>query len=94
MFKVNLLEASHFVIFCSSLFKMQTVSTTELPSINKLVSSANRMGVNKLEAFGRSLMYNINKRGPRTEPCGTPHEIDLVTDVVSFKKTYCLRLVR
>jgi hypothetical protein len=23
-------------------------------------------------AFGRSLMYKRNKRGPKTEPCGTP----------------------
>jgi hypothetical protein len=39
----------------------------------RLVSSAKR--IDKAEsavAWGRSLMYNKNNRGPKTEPCGTP----------------------
>ena len=38
-----------------------------------LVSLANNMGVAlSVIAFGKSLIYRRNKRGPKTEPCGTP----------------------
>ena len=35
------------------------------------VSSANK-DVKKSVAFGRSFIYIKNKRGPKTDPCGTP----------------------
>ena len=28
----------------------------------------------KFDAYARSLVYNKNKRGPSTDPCGTPHK--------------------
>ena len=37
------------------------------------VSSANRKKINLSEIFGRSFIYRRNKRGPRTDPWGTPH---------------------
>jgi hypothetical protein len=41
--------------------------------INMLVSSANNMRVALcVTALGKSLIYKRNKRGPKTEPCGTP----------------------
>jgi hypothetical protein len=37
------------------------------------VSLANSMGVALcITAFSKSLIYKRNKRGPKTEPCGTP----------------------
>ena len=37
-----------------------------------LVSSANSTGVAlRVIAFGKSLIYKRNKRGPKTDPCGT-----------------------
>ena len=38
----------------------------------RLVSSANRWNVSKLEVLGKSFSYNKNKRGPRIDPCGAP----------------------
>ena len=38
-----------------------------------LVSLANNMGVALcIISYGKSLIYKRNKRGPKTEPCGTP----------------------
>ena len=31
-----------------------------------------------------SLEYNMNKRGPITDPCGTPHEIVIVSDLTAI----------
>ena len=37
-----------------------------------LVLSANIIGSNKRDAFGRSLTYTKNRSGPRIDPWGTP----------------------
>ena len=38
----------------------------------RLASSANIIGSNKQDAFGRSLTHTRNRRGPRIDPWGTP----------------------
>ena len=38
----------------------------------RLVSSANIIGTNKRDAFGRSLTYTRNRNGSRIDPWGTP----------------------
>ena len=43
-----------------------------LPEANRLVSSANKEKLNRLEIKGKSLIYIINRSGPNIEPCGTP----------------------
>jgi hypothetical protein len=44
-----------------------------LSVITKLVSSANKIGLDDLfMADGKSFIYSKNNRGPKTEPCGTP----------------------
>ena len=43
--------------------------------IKKLVSSANIMQSKLFDASLRSSTYMRNNKGPRTEPCGTPHTI-------------------
>ena len=57
------------------------------------VSSAKRKKDNLLDMFGKSFMYNKKSRGPRTEPCGTPQEIDNVSEETPLKYTNCLRSV-
>ena len=52
------------------------------------VSSANKKNVSFFETFARSFMYSKNKRGPRTEPCGTPHLISKVSEVLPQTETY------
>ena len=56
------------------------------------VSSANILIlIFSLEQFTRSFIYKMNKRGPRTEPWGTPQFINLRLDLWSFIWTYwCL----
>ena len=47
-----------------------------------------------LTCSGRSFMYARNKMGPRTEPCGTPEETDIVPEWEPFVTTdcfYCLK---
>ena len=44
--------------------------------IKILGSSANKIVITLcLMALGKSLMYNRNSKGPKIEPCGTPHVI-------------------
>ena len=58
------------------------------------VSSANKKNVSFFETFARSFMYGKNKRGPRTEPCGTPQLISKVSEVLPQTETYCFLSVR
>ena len=45
------------------------------------MSSAKKMDFMFFVDKGKSFMYIRNKRGPRTEPCGTPMLISLVSDL-------------
>lgn len=47
-----------------------------LPRKNKKTSSANKKALQNLDLIisGRSFTYRINKRGPRTDPWGTPQQ--------------------
>ena len=47
-------------------------SVYECPSINTLVSSANKIENNKSDDLEKSLALKINNRGPNIDPCGTP----------------------
>ena len=46
----------------------------------------------KMDAI--SSIYEMNCRGPRTEPCGTPHTIGRALDAEDPKSTICDRSVR
>ena len=39
--------------------------------------------------FGKSFVYMNNKRGPRTDPCGTSHDIVVVSDLILLYCAYC-----
>ena len=66
--------------FLSSLFKVLTRVWGLRCERNKFESSAKHMNESNCDEFWRSLIYKINKRGPRREPWGSPHEIDLNSD--------------
>ena len=36
------------------------------------MSSANKIHLECLSTFGKSFVHNINNKGPKTLPCGTP----------------------
>ena len=63
--------SAHLFMVARSLLMLLAASTSSLKSINKVVSSANkRILVTMFSVI--SLMNIKNKRGPRTEPWGTP----------------------
>ena len=41
-----------------------------------------------------SFIYNKNKRGPNTLPCGTPHLMYFILDRVSLISVHCILSVR
>ena len=50
------------------------------PDINIIVSSANRENLTEEETSGKSLINRRNNKGPRMDPCVTPHYISLVAE--------------
>ena len=45
-----------------------------------------------LACSGRSFMYARKKIGPRTEPCGTPEETGIFSELIPLIITACFRL--
>ena len=72
-FKDNLFSLSQSTTWDISIHISLTRESGFLPDKNILESSAKSKANTFLDALQRSLMYNKNKRGPRIEPCGTPH---------------------
>ena len=53
---------------------------------NSVLSSAKCLV--KLSKFSdMSFTYIRNRRGPRTDPCGTPAKVDFAIDVTEFRTT-------
>ena len=82
---VSLFELHHETTACR--FRL-TSAKSILPSLilkvwNKLESSANNLKLKYFDELGKSFMYKRNKVGPNTDPCGTPHVIDLCVDFIS-----------
>ena len=73
-FSDNLFIANHTLSLSNSLFIVKHRFKILFPDANKLVSSANRTNFKISETFFISLMYVINNKGPRIEPCGTPQK--------------------
>ena len=59
----------------------------------RVVLSANSKASN-LDERGRSLMYSINRRGPRIEPWGTPREMFSRELELLPMVTNCFQLVK
>ena len=72
-FKDNLYDLNQHDSLRSSLLTTDINSEMFTLEYNKLVSSANRIKYKTFEQWTISLIYRMNKRGPRMEPCGTPH---------------------
>ena len=60
-----------------------------LAATNILVSSANITNSPWFVERIISLMYKRNKRGPSTDPCGTPKSIVSVSDLISLNFVIC-----
>ena len=64
------------------------------PEIKRFVSSAKKIVDRSLVQLARSLMYIRKSKGPRTDPCGTPHVIGITADLTWLYLTICLLFVR
>ena len=58
-----------------SQFSLYSVSADVRPLQERLVPSANIERLVVCRQLGRSLIYKLNSKGPRFEPCGTPQLI-------------------
>ena len=83
--------SAHSFMVARSLFMLLVASTSSLKSINRVVSSANRCILVPM-SLGISLINTRNKRGPRTEPWGTPALIVPILDVALLRITRCCLL--
>ena len=57
------------------------------------VSSASKQTV-KFVDLAKSFVYNKNNKGPRTEPCGTPHNTVRTLELTPFTTVNCFLSVR
>ena len=96
-FLITILSES---LFASSQFSKDSSSAIlnniyfVLWKIKMFVSSANNFCTAVLNAFEMSFMYIRNRRGPSTEPCGTPHSTVFNDDVTPLTFVNCLRLLK
>ena len=62
-------------------------------SLYNLASFANSLQ-KELTSDGKSFTYNMNNKGPRTEPWGTPLDTSVHSDDIPFMSTRCWRSVK
>ena len=60
----------------------------------KVVSSAYNLAALQPILLWRSLIYSKKNNGPKTDPCGTPHDTVLRSDLIPFITVYWRRLVK
>ena len=80
-FSVSLFDLNHWWSCIISRLPILVISLMSLHLKNTFVSSANIRMFPVEQALCRSFMYNINRRGPSTEPWGTPQLIGLSSDL-------------
>ena len=65
----------------------------ELIARYKAVSSAKSLTLD-LTCSGRSFMYARKRIGPRTEPCGTPEETGIFSELIPLITTACFSIIQ
>ena len=92
---IFILFSSHHLFMLSKSFCIfSSIDSSDLDDPWIVVSSAKSAICEYLTWNGRSLMYNRNKIGPNTDPCGTPDFISLNFDSVVPIWTLCCRLFK
>ena len=75
-FKKILFALSQLDKFFKSVLKSLFSFLMELVTNKRLVSSENWWTLQNVIALCKSFIYSRNRRGPRTDPCGTPYAIE------------------
>ena len=84
-FRDSPLSSSHWFKHAIMALNLELMLSVVLPDAKMVVSSANKaVCKGKVVAAGRSLMYIENRRGPRTDPCGTPQPMWRYGETVSL----------
>ena len=83
IFRDNLLDESHSLIFDNSLFIL-TSEFTLFKLQYSVVSSAYINMWNIGVTLGKLFIYIRKSNGPKIEPCGTPIDTDFVSDLASL----------
>ena len=73
-FSRNPLSRSHLCAEAKAYDSMAEMSAADLPMTYSVVSSANMAVDTPSRWLGRLFTNSVKRRGPRTEPCGTPEE--------------------
>ena len=80
-FRVNLFAVNQFVSWVIIAFPVEITSPIEFVWKKIVVSSAKSLTLPLVHPLGKSFMNNRKNRGPRTDPCGTPHDMGRVFDL-------------
>ena len=64
----------------STLLDLSYNDLIHLSAIKMFVSSANSTNFTNFAELHMSLMYILNRRGPSTEPCGTPYSTNNLSE--------------
>ena len=86
-----------FIYLCKSLSKVFALLYASIfvpPVIKMLVSSANNINSPRFDRLTISFIYNKKRRGPRTEPWGTPKITISCSDCSLKIYVYCWRSCR
>ena len=96
IFKDNLLAHSHsLILYINRLFKIVSKDWKLLWEQNKINWNHQQKDGNQYQLqLLKSLIYNKNSKGPRTDPWGTPQVIGWYSDTELPIETNCLLFVR
>ena len=86
-FRDPLFAESQSMIIHNSIFNTCSLAGFPLISQNSVVSSAYMIILNVSVHEVKSLMYTEKRKGPNTEPCGTPVLTSSISDVEPLKST-------
>ena len=89
VFSDNLLAQSHSCTLQSSLLIVNSSDCKFLWEWDKFESSAKRWRSRTEDALLKSFMYNRKRRGPSTDPWGTPQVTDFCSDAIIPIVTNC-----
>ena len=94
VFKVNLLAYNQSLTWDRSVFNLRSISAGVFPAQDRFVSSANMEACVYLRHIGRSFIYGENSKGPKLEPCGTPHLTVSCPDLILLITQTCFLLFK
>ena len=92
MLIVSLFACNQIFNFASYLFKV--LFKSDSLSASMYTQWAIKMGNKTFKTLIKSFMRNINNKGPKMLPCGTPHVINLIWDLKFLTWTNVLPFFR